>query len=232
MRWLFALLLAVPLRAQVMASASLTRGMVSARPDLIDRETFGLRYRTPPLARFTLQAGVLQTTENGILHPSEGAGIRHWAVGGEYLVTKWWRAQLIYGNFDELRPHDSALPFTYYRFGAIGNVFQLGQTSVTVEKLISAMHETHAGIHDIVVQAHGGWFDVMIGALHGSPDQPIAYHFVTAEATVRPCFKCAVPFRYLGIEGGTRALPSPTADREVSVSFVAIGLFFSLVPRI
>ncbi len=231
MRWLFALLLAVPLRAQVMASASLTRGMVSARPDLIDRETFGLRYRTPPLARFTLQAGVLQTTENGILHPSEGAGIRHWAIAGEYAVTAWWRTQLIYGNFDELRPHDDTLPFTYYRFGALGEVFQLGRTSLTLEKIFTAMHETHAAIHDVQVQAHSEFWDAMASSLHGSPDQA-PYHFLVAEATVRPCARCAVPFRYLGIEGGTRALPSPTADREVSVSFVAIGLFFSLVPRI
>ena len=76
-----------------------------------------------------------------------GFGTR--AVAGEYLVASWWRTQLIYGNFDEARPHDSPLPFTYYRFGALGEVFQLGRTSPTVEKVFSAMHETHAAIHDV-----------------------------------------------------------------------------------
>lgn len=212
-------------QGQVALSAALTRTVSPGRPDLIDREVFGLRYRTPVLAGFTAQAGILATVENGILHPSEGAGVRHWAVAGEYAVTRAWRAQLIYGNFDELRPHDAALPFTYYRFFAVGSQLQLGATVFTLEKILSAMHETHAAIHDVEFQAHSVFWDVMASSVRSSRDQA-PYHFVIAEATLRPFAVLAAPFRYLGIEGGTRALPSVTVDGESAVPFLAAGLFF------
>lgn len=211
---------------QLLATASLTASLVSHGHPGIDRETFGIRYRTPAIERFTAQVGLLTTSENGIIHPSEGAGIRHWAVGGEYLLRPWWRASLIYGNFDELRPHDSPLPFTYYRFGAVGSTFQLGATALTIEKVFSAMHQTHAAIHDIELQAHSVWWDVMASSVHGSPDQA-PYHFLTAEATVRPLVRLPAPFCYLGVEGGTRALPSLTHDTESLVTFVSVGLFLS-----
>ena len=215
--------------AQLTATAALTASMLSTA-SAHDREVFGVRYRTPVVAGLSLHAGVLSTNENGLLHPGDAAGIRHWAVAGEYAVTSWWRTQLIYGNFDEARPHDSPLPFTYYRFGALGEVFQLGRTSLTVEKVFSAMHETHAAIHDVEMQAHSEFWDAMASSVRSSRDQS-PYHFVTVEATIRPCARCVAPFRYMGMEGGTRALPSPTTDRETLVTFISAGLFLSLEPR-
>lgn len=218
--------MALPLRAQLTGTASLTGTLTSSTgPPSRDREAFGVRYRTPPLGKFTVQIGALMTAENGLIEPTAGAGVRHWAIGAEYAVLPWWRAQFLYGNFDELRAMPTTLPqLTYYRFFAIGNQFRLGQTILTIEKLTSAPHQTHAGIHDIVVTAHGRWFDAMVTSLHQSSNQ-MPYHFLTVEATLRPFVGAPVPFRYLGVEGGTRALPSMTADREVLIPFVALGLF-------
>ncbi len=222
------LVLASVLHAQVSVSAALTGNLASSDPTLRDREVIGIRYRTPSLAGFTAQAGTLLSAENGIVRPSDGAGIRHWAVGAEYLVTKHLRAQLEYGNFDEVRPSGTTLPpFTYYRFWAVGTELTLGQTVVVLEKTLSAPHQTHAGIHDYVIQAHGEWFDLMASTLHQSSDQA-PYHFAVLEATLRPFARLPQPFRYFGIEGGTRALPSVTTDAERPVTFVAMGFFLHL----
>lgn len=210
---------------QLLATASLV-GMLHSGVPSRDRETFGLRYRTPTLAGFSAQIGTMMSAENGIVDPTTGAGIRHWAVAAEYRVVSAWRVQMIYGNFDELRAEPTPLPqLTYYRFFAVGNQFTLGQTVLTVEKLLQAPLQTHAGIHDLVVRVNRAWYDLMVTSIHGSYNQP-AYHFVTAEATLRPFVRFPPPFRWMGVEGGTRALPSPTADRESVVTFVGAGLFF------
>jgi hypothetical protein len=220
----------VPILAQLTASVALAGTVASSAPGLRDREVFGVRYRTPAVAGFTAQVGVVSVNENGIVFPSNG-GVRHWAVGAEYAVRPWWRTALIYGTFDEFRATPTtAPPSTYYRLFAVGNTFTIGHTAVTVEKLLQAPLQEHAAIHDVVVQAHGAWWDVLASSLHGSYDQP-AYHFVVAEVTVRPFARLPGPLKFVGLEGGTRALPAPNADREMLVHFVAAGLFFAWVQR-
>lgn len=218
----------LPLIAQLAVTAALTGSLASSTPGLRDREAFGVRYRTPALAGFTAQVGALMTAENGLIDPKTGAGVRHWAIAAEYAVTKAWRTQFIYGNFDELRGEPTALPqLEYYRFFAIGNQFQLGAASLTIEKLTAAPHQTHAGLHDVVVTLHGPWYDAMATSIRPSSNQA-PYHFVTTEATIRPFIRLPVPFRYVGIEGGTRALPSLVADREALVTFLGAGVFLHL----
>jgi len=100
--------------------------------------------------------------------------------------------------------------------------------------LIQAPLQTHAAIHDLVVQAHTPTSDAMLTSVHASYNQP-AYHFVTTEVTWRPCaVRCGTPWRYLGIEAGTRGLLSRTVDTETLTHFVALGLFVRLgdAPRI
>lgn len=228
-------MIGVLLALQLSVTAALTGPVATSDASYHDREVFGVRYRTPPVAHVTLQAGLLNITENGILRPASGQGVRHWAVGLEWNgLVPWWRASVIYGNFDERRPSDRPLgdlvPLTYYRLVALGNEFTFGAPAhpyvLTIETLLSTPVQTHAALHDLVVRAHAPSIDAMVQHVHQSDDQA-PYAFWTAEATWRPAAAAPPPWRYLGLQGGVREVPSYTADRAVPITFLGAGLFLS-----
>lgn len=221
-------MLALLFAAQLSASVSLT-GQIASQPNVRDREAFGVRYRTQAVGPFTVQAGVLSVSENGIANKTR-AGVQHFALGAEAALASWWRTSLIYGNFDEVRGTDADATLrrtSYYRLWAVGNELHGRAGAITVERLIGAPVFDHAGLHWWTIRGRSAWLDMMAAEVSNSSDQA-PYRFWVYEGTLHPFMRLGSLFKYTILTGGTRSLLDPHADRNVPIWFAALGLAWSV----
>lgn len=225
------LVLACPAGAQVSGTVSVSVNATSSDGwhRSRDRQIYGLRYRTPPVRKVTLQGGVMATVENGIVFPT-AEGMRHFAGAVEYAVTPWYRVQGIYGILLEFRDaekvHDVPLS-SYYRLWAIGQEVHGKEGSLTVERLLASPMATHAALHHWIIKGHTTHFDVMAQQVGQSPNQT-PYRFWTVDGTVRPFASSPSVLRYVGLMGGTRPMLSADADRSHPMAYVGAGLTVAL----
>jgi hypothetical protein len=219
MRFLIALVLCMaPVAgAQVTLSASVVGNVWSSRTGLVDRESFGLRYRTPAVGPFTVQVGVLATRDNGIHHPTDAMGLTHTAVAVETALSASLRVFAAYAKFDEIRNIEAApvSPSGYYRSAFAGAEWHTAQQVVRVERRVWNWKVKRIAVHEWVVRSHGTWWDGMVSQMVN----PDGASFPTVEATVH--------YGMLGLTGGTRAMLATDADRSLPVRFLAMGLFLS-----
>jgi len=198
-----------------------------------DREAFGLRYQSPAIFTvnsqpFNLQAGLMMANENGLFPSKSGEGMRHWAVDAQQAFAPWLHAQLSFGRFTEQRSDDREHPglaqLDYYEFVGLGVELRRGNTAVMFEKLLAEPVSAHVALHSFVTRLSSPALDVMVQYMTNSADQP-TYSFWTAEATFRPAWRAPSPWRYLGIQGGSRPVPAYDANRSVALTFLSAGLF-------
>jgi hypothetical protein len=224
---------------QLAVAGSVTLSVASGDDFYRDRETFGVRYRTPALAGLTLQAGALAANENGLFPSKSGGAVRHWAAGLEGRVITVGRtilrASLIHGRLVEQRSEERSrltsdrsalLPGTiYYTIWAVGAEVAWPRGSLTFERLVAVPVAVHVGLHRAILRIQTAPATVMVQLIESSADQP-PYQFWTAEATVRPLWRQGAPWKWLGVQGGTRPVPSYTADRHVALTFLGVGVFW------
>jgi hypothetical protein len=224
---------------QLTAAGSIAATVASSDGFYRDRETFGVRWRSPGVemgyeAPLTLQVGVMAANENGLFPSKSGAGVRHWALALEQQFVPGLRASVIYGRFIEQRsderPHPGLPQITYYQLLAFGVEVRdsAGHAVLTLEKLLAHPKAVHVGLHTFIARLRSPPADVMLQLIEGSEDQGTGYQFLTAEATVRPLWRLGAPWRYLGLQGGTRPVPSYSSDRSVALRFLSAGVFWSV----
>ena len=230
-RWL-ALLLPCGLAAQMSVSASVTGAVASSEGWRVrDREVYGVRYRTPSLGRLTAQVGVVATAENGIVFPSDGEGMRHWAAAAEYRVARGVRVSGIFGNIVEIR--DASLtrpgvpPIAYYQLTAAGVEWSGPRGLARVERLLSTPAIKTTALHKWVVQVRSPYVDVLGQWIASGPGQAV-YRFPVAAVTVRPWARRSVPWKYVGGEWGSRTLLSYTENRHILLRYAAVGVYVGM----
>ena len=221
--------------AQLTAAGSVSASVTNSDDFYRDRETFGVRYRTPQLvemgyqAPLKLQIGLLTTNENGLFPSKSGAGIRHWAVGLEQSFNPKIKASIIYGRFIEQRSvereHINLPAITYYQLVAVGTEITTSDVTVTFEKLLAHPKTVHIGLHTFIARLRTHPADIMIQHIKNSPDQ-LEYQFWSASTIVRPLYKFEAPWKWVGVEGGWRPIPSYTEDRSVNLRFLNVGMYW------